>query len=328
MKTVWRPVVLAAIAALTVSVGLLVFPGTGKTDRLRLAAYDGDVGALEWIAKEKGFFDKAGLDVDITGYASGRETMEAITAGRADVATASEFVVATRSFTEPGLLILGSICQYWNKGLIGRRDRGVFGAADLRGKRVGVTLRSTAEHNLVVFLAQQGLTLNDVLPVDLPPKEIVEQMGSGEIDAAITWQPHVAAIEKRLGGNASRLPASGADAYLLVLTRRHLLTEKPAAMEKLLRGLVLAETWVRAHPAEAKAWIGAHFSLDADYVEMQWPNMQLKVGLSQEILEAMDGEARWFAKKIGRQAIPNFAETVDAAALRAVKPGAVTIVGR
>ncbi|HIJ63116.1 MAG TPA: ABC transporter substrate-binding protein [Rhodospirillaceae bacterium] len=295
--------------------------------KLRLAAYEGDVGALEWIARDQGFFDSVGLDVELTGFATGREAIKAMKDGRADLATASEFVVATNSFSRADLRILASICQYWNKGFIGRRDHGIEKPGDLKGKRIGFTSPSSAEHSLVVFLALQGLTLDDVTLVDLKPEQIESQMADGSIDAAVTWEPHVAAIQARLAANAVSLMPRSLENYLLIVANGDGTTDR-RAVGRLLQALLLAENWTRQNPVEAKRYLAARFTLTPAYVEKIWTRMQLTLSLQQEILEAMDAEALWFARKIGRQTIPNFALVVDGGPLAKVNPSAVNVVPR
>ncbi|MBF0373525.1 MAG: NrtA/SsuA/CpmA family ABC transporter substrate-binding protein [Alphaproteobacteria bacterium] len=294
-------------------------------EALRLGAYEGDVGALEWIAKDKGFFQKVGLDVTLVGFPSGNAAVNAMRAGQVEVATAADLVVAKRSFDEPDLRILADICRYWNKGLIGRKDRGVATPADLKGKRIGVPATSSAEHNLVVFLALQGLSTDQVTMVDLPPAKLVEAMAAGTIDAALVWEPHVMAIKRQLGDNAVTLMDGGTEAHLLLVATEGWLATRGGVARKLLRAMIMAEDWVAQNRDEAKAYLTRRFALDPDHVEVLWPRMQLAVGLPQEILAAMDSEARWLAKSGNQTGTPDFSETVHTAALRAVKPSAVHV---
>ena len=299
----------------------------GKSDALRLGAYQGDVGALQWIAQDQGHYNQAGLAAELTGYTSGRDAMEALRAGTVDVATASEYVLATYSFGESDLRVLGSIAYYRNKGIVARRDRGIAAPADLKGKRIAVTSPSGAEYTLNIFLALHGLSPAEVTLVNLPPPQLVEALAAGEVDAAITWQPHVAAIEAKLGAGGITFSGDGFDTYLLLVTRQDKLESGAGAMKKLMRALVQAEEWVQAHPEEAKRYLAARFQLDAAYVEALWPKMPLEVSLPQELLVALDGEARWLARQQGKgtATIPNYAKFMHADELRAAKPSAVTL---
>ncbi len=306
---------------------LMDWLGWRTTDTLRLGAYEGDVGALPWIAQEQGFFSKVGLDVRLQGYPSGKAATDALRAGQTDVAMASEFVVASRSFTEPDLRVLGSASFYRNKGVVGRRDRGIAVPADLKGKRVGVTSPSGAEYSLTVFLALYGLTVQDVQLVKLPPQQIVEAIGKGDIDAAITWEPHVGAIETVLGSNGISFQGNGLDVYLLLVTRRQVADANSKAIAKLFRALLLAEDWVRDHPDEAKGFIATRFRLDPAYVNSMWWRTQLSVTLPQELLTAMDSEARWLAESDDTPVpIPDYSRFVRSDELLSVKPSAVTLV--
>lgn len=302
--------------------------GKDKVDELRLAAYAGDVGALEWIALDLGFYGKVGLIVEMKGFASGRAAVKALESGEVDVATASDFVVAAKSFSNPGLRVLGNISYYRNKGIVARRDRGIVRPEDLRGKRIGVTIPSGAEYTLYLFLALHGLSDQDVSTVSLSPKEMVPAMQRGTIDAAITWQPHVQSLREALGeGNAATFEGGVFDVYLLVVTQEKDLAEKERAIKKLLRALVLAEDWAEKNPAAAKGLIAKRFSLDAEALEAQWQRMRLAVTLPQELLIAMDDEARWLRNREGgdNPGIPNYSTFVAAGPLRSVKPSAVTL---
>jgi NitT/TauT family transport system substrate-binding protein len=297
------------------------------TESIRLGAYEGDVGALAWIAQEQGFYEKVGLNAEIKGYPSGKEAADALRDRVVDVAMASEFVVASRSFTEPDLRILGSVAFYRNKGVVGRRDRGISAPTDLKGKRIGVTSPSGAEYSLTVFLALYGLTVQDVKVVKLSPQQIVSAIDKGDIDAAITWDPHVRAIEQALGPNGVSFQGNGLDVYLLLVARQESAAQSSKANAKLFRALVLAEEWARTHPEEAKGYIARRFKLDPAYVESMWWRTQLAVTLPQELLTALDSEARWLDQQDSSQdSIPNYSQFVRADELLSVKPAAVTLL--
>jgi NitT/TauT family transport system substrate-binding protein len=326
-RSIFAALVLAVLLAGMAAAAALFRP-PAQLESLRLGAYDGDVGALEWIALDKGFFMEAGVQVALTGFPSGNAAVDALRAGQVDVATAADLVVAKRSFDEPDLRILADICRYWNKGLVARKDRGITTLADLKGRRIGVPVTSTAEHNLVVLLAMQGLTTSDVTVIDLAPAALVDGLATGSIDAAIVWQPHVLAMQRRLGDNAVTLMDGGTEANLLLVARDGDVAPRAEALRRLMRGLVLAQRWVDSHPAEAKAYLASRFKLAPAYIDILWPRMQLTVSLPQEILSAMDSEARWIANTGKRAAVPDFSNTIHAPILMSVDPALVHVFVR
>lgn len=320
---------IAAVAAFAMRSSVLGWLENGgrSGEAFRLGAYDGDVGALVWIAHDRGLFRQVGLNVEVTGYPSGKEAADALRAGSVDVATASEYVVAARSFDEADLRILGSIAFYRNKALVARRDHGIREPADLKGKRIGVTSPSGAEYSLAVLLALYGLTVKDVELARLSPGQIVDAIGRGEIDAAITWQPHAGEIERKLAQNGVSFDGSGLDVYLLLVTRQETTAKAGKPLTKLLRALNLAADWVRDHPQEAQRYIATRFKVDESYVIAQWPRMRLDLEMPQELLTAMDSEARWLAAQGDKaKTIPDFTQFVRPTELLEVAPDAVTMV--
>lgn len=323
--------VLLAIASVLLARQFLGGDWLDRRDSLRIAAYEGDVGALQWIAQEQGFYDKVGLDVELKGFPSGQAATKALRAGGVDVATAAEFVVASLGFEDASLRVIGNICHYRNKGIVARRDRGIATAADLKGRKIGVTIPSGSEYALHVFLALNGVDVDATEIVNVPAPRIVEALAQGEVDAISTWEPHVRNATLRLGDNGVAFEGGSFDTYLLLLTRENNVQASPRALKKLLHAMTLAEDWLRAHPDEARAYIVRRFKVEDDYVANLWPNMNFSVNLPQELLPAMDGEAIWLNKRKGDQAaasIPNFAGFVWADGMRAVKPAAVTLFSR
>jgi NitT/TauT family transport system substrate-binding protein len=320
-----RRIAFVVALILAVTAGVVLWPQERPPATLRLGAYEGDVGALEWVALDRGLFAKAGIDVQATGFPSGNAAMEALRAGTIDVATAADLVVAKRGFNETDLRIVADICRYWNKGVVARRDRGIAVPADLKGKRIGVPATSSAEYNLAIFLAVHGLTSADVTVIDTAPDKLADSIAAGTIDAAIVWQPHVLAIQRRLGDNAVTLMDGGTEAHLLLVTRADVVAARAADLERLLRGLLEAEEWAAADPQAMKDYLVRRFALEPSYVEVLWPRLHFAVGLPQEILEAMDGEARWLAKGGQKAPIPSYADTVHPDLLARIKPAAVGV---
>jgi NitT/TauT family transport system substrate-binding protein len=162
------------------------------------------------IAIEKGYFRDQGLDVTLNTFDSAANMITLIGSGQLDIA-AGNVSAGLFNAVERGidLKIVASKSSepkgYGYSSLLVRKnlwDSGkVRSIKDLRGLKVGEpALRS----NLVEYaLEKGGLTLRDVLEVQLSFGDLLVALTNGSLDAAMLAEPWVTkALE---GGNAVRL---------------------------------------------------------------------------------------------------------------------------
>ncbi len=90
----------------------------GPVEKLTIASYFGDSGALVYIADNRGYFKANGLDVTIKDYEAGKLAADALMAGKVDISTSAGFVFVSNSFNNPDLKILGTVAVSKTTGLI------------------------------------------------------------------------------------------------------------------------------------------------------------------------------------------------------------------
>ena len=115
-------------------------------------------------------------------------------AGQAHIATNSETQTLRAAVANPDLRVIFTIaeCPY---RIVARRSAGIARLADLRGKRVGTQLESSAAYFLDSMLQTVGLSAADVSSVpfmahtEAPVSRLPEALRSGQIDAVALWEP-------------------------------------------------------------------------------------------------------------------------------------------
>jgi taurine transport system substrate-binding protein len=75
------------------------------------------------------------------------------------------------------------------EALIARNGSGIEKVADLKGKKVGVPLGSTAHYSLMGALEAAGLASADVEVIGMKPDQISAAWEQGQIDATFIWEP-------------------------------------------------------------------------------------------------------------------------------------------
>lgn len=301
---------------------------SGPVEKITLAAYP-DYAYPVYIAKTKGFFAENGLDVTIKSFEAGRLAMDALLKNEADIATAADFVFVSDSFDNDDIRTLGTVTiSETTHELVARKDKKIDKIADLKGKKIGVTKKTSGEYYLGTFLIYNNLEIKDIRIIDLKPLEIIEALSKGEIDAAFTWESHVSIIKKRLSGNAISFPGqSGQDLQFLFISKEKFITNNPGTVKRFLKAMIETEEFIKTHNEESKSLIQQQFNYDDEYMKTVFPKFKNKISLRQALLLTMEDQARWrIANKLtDKTIVPNFIDFIYADALRKVKLEAVTL---
>ncbi|HET6581667.1 MAG TPA: ABC transporter substrate-binding protein [Methanoregula sp.] len=285
--------------------------------------------ALLYIADDRSFFADDGLNVTIRYYDSGRTAVDHVLDHDVDLAAATEYVLVGRVFEGKNLQSIGTIGKSENTYLISRTDKGIRSVSDLKGKKIGFNLRTMSEFHLSRFLTLHGMSMREVVPVNLNASQTVTALESGDVDAVMTWQPYVDEIQRRMGNDIIMWPAqNGQPYYWSVICTDDWLSGHPAEATKFLNALARAEKYSMKYPAQAKTIVHKRLNLDDSYLETVWPENQLVLLLDQSLILAMEDEARWMIANNMTNAttIPDFRKFISTQSLRNVEPGAATIV--
>jgi len=326
--------VLVAVLAAVIGLAWLLHArqdDAGTMDSLTMAYSPFESTALVWIAEDRHFFRRNGLNVTPRKYDTGAGALDGMLNGEADlVVGTAEFPLVGRAFQHAQIRTIGSIAKSDYIYLIGRKDRGIKTVADLKGKRVGTTLGTIAEFFLGRFLTLHGMTMQDIILVNVKtPAAWVDAVVNGDIDAIATAQPYANDAEQRLGANAVVWSAqSSQPLYTQVIAGSAWITTHPEIVSRFLTSLAAAEEYAVRRPAEAKAIVRKRLHLDAAYMETVWSQNQFSLSLDQSQILVMEDEARWMIKNnpTGEKQMPNFLDYIAEDTLKAIKPEAVNII--
>ncbi|MEK7103149.1 MAG: NrtA/SsuA/CpmA family ABC transporter substrate-binding protein [Patescibacteria group bacterium] len=281
----------------------------------------GEYSIFNIIAKEKDFFEKNGLDVQMKEYDSGATSMAALLSGKADVAVAADFVGVINMFNNPNLRVLAEVSNHDVFRVIARKDKGISSPSDLKGKTIGVTQKTAAEFYLGRFLTFNNTALADVKIVNLSPKSMIDMLNQGTLDAIVTFEPHAYKLEQSMGDNLVVWSAQGDQRALgLVYSTSEFVNNNPDVVEKYLRSLVDAKQYLDIHPDETRSLIAQYLRYSDDYITHIWPKFNFEISLGQELVLTMESQARWAInnKLTTQEKVPNYLNFIYFPALDAV----------
>ncbi len=219
------------------------------------------------VAIANGLFDKEFEGENVTfefeKFASGPPLITALTAGEVDFGQTGDLPALSGIANGLDIKIIGKyIASEKVNALVATAASGITKLEDLKGKKVGFTVGSTGHHLLYIYLESVGLTPEDVEQVNLQPGDIVASLVSGNIDAAITWEPNVSLAVAN--GAVKVVDGTGYKYEVDIISATSAFaTAYPDITARILKVLDEAGKWIEANKEEAIAIVAADAGVDA-----------------------------------------------------------------
>jgi ABC-type nitrate/sulfonate/bicarbonate transport system substrate-binding protein len=315
-------------AATLVFAGLTTFNAQAGTLTMRLAESLAPMSGLVFVAKQKKFFEKHDLDVAISNFTSGKQSLDTVIGGGADIATTAEAPITAAAMAKQQITIIAKMESAGLKTLA-TATSGIKTIADLRGKKLAFTAGTGGEVYTARLLKSAGLAASDVTLVNLRPQDTVPAMVSGSIDAYSTWEPNIANGRKVLGTSAVLLDTKGiySETFAIVVLRSYLL-QNPDAVEKFLAALIDAEAWVKDNREEAVTLVAATIGMNRDELSSVWSDYEFNVAIDKPLMDILQIHAQWRLDSGNHPpgaVMPDFSAFIASDSLKKIDPARVSL---
>ena len=224
-----------------------------------------------FVAKELGYFKKAGLTVEMHTIEESSMYMAAIASNKLS-GTAST-IDEILKYRTPQFCFRSVVALDESAGGDGVLVRdGINSIKDLKGKEVAVNEGSVSMFWLSYLLKRDGLTVKDVQIKNMTADDAASAFMAGRIPVAVTWEPNLTAVRQKKVGkvlvDSRTTPGVIVD---VVALRCDVIDKQPADVKALVEGVNQAVAYIRAKPKEAAAIIakgvGGYLSKPADVLE-------------------------------------------------------------
>jgi NitT/TauT family transport system substrate-binding protein len=225
-----------------------------------------------FVAKEKGYFDKRGLDVTLTRIALASTVPAALMANSVQIGTGTGSGLLQAA--EGGLdlvAVSGAARQKRDNptvSVLARKEAKISSPADFKGKKVGVPgLNSVIDVVFRKWLKDKGVAVESVTLVEAPFPQMNDLLRGGTLDAVTVLEPFRGKI--LADGNGVKVADYFTDVkdgmiFGFWIATRTWAEANPAAVKAFREASNEAIAYIKANPDDAK-------TIEAKYLGVKFP---------------------------------------------------------
>jgi NitT/TauT family transport system substrate-binding protein len=216
-----------------------------------------------YLAREKGFFKEAGVDVDLVVLTGLAERNSALRAGHIDALAAPvDYFVFGAGNGLPSLIVAAVDESSGGDGIVAKNE--IRRVEDLRGRKIAFQRGLPGEFFLRSLLDNCGISMDEVQGFDMETANAGAAFLAGRVDAAVVWEPWLSKASE--GGG--RVLASTRDFPGLIVDvlafNPDSARRRPADVRRVVSALLRAVEYWKTNPDEANKIMAPRFQVSPE----------------------------------------------------------------
>ncbi|WP_099467686.1 ABC transporter substrate-binding protein [Konateibacter massiliensis] len=249
------------------------------------------------VANKQGYFEDYGIDAQISNFAYGIDTINALLVGQSDTASGADYALIN-SLGKGDLVVVSSLSQTNDKSaektlLFVKGD--ISTASDLKGKKLGVQKGTVYEYIWAKYLETNGIAESEIeyVPFSTPDEAIVS-LQNGDMDAVWIGGALATKFEQLEGVKVlGNVLDSGVNISAYLLLERSFVEENPEAVAGVLKAIYDGMNYIPGHEEETAKLAFEELKLPEESVleDLKYTNYAL--GFSQEDFDHLEDIKKW-----------------------------------
>ncbi|GAX89848.1 ABC transporter substrate-binding protein [Effusibacillus lacus] len=224
-------------------------PSSQQKIRLGLSPWPGWF--VWYLVKEKGFFEKNGVDVELVWFPVYSDSLTALATGKIDAN--SQTLSDTLAPVAKGIPLKAVLVNDNSNGGDGIVVKpGINSLQELKGKKIATELGTVDHFLMLTALERAGLKEKDVQYTNMTVNDAGPAFISGNLDAAVLWEPF---LSKAIQEGKGKLLFSSKDTPGLIpdllVFREEVTKNRPEDVRKILNAWFDALDYWKQHPEES-----------------------------------------------------------------------------
>lgn len=140
------------------------------------------------IAKENGYFEDLGIDLDLQIFTAAKDRDAALQAGELDGVLCDDVAISIYQNSGIDMKITGTTTGYWS--LVAGKDSGIENISDIEGKSIAISERTMIEYLAYYLANENNINPNNVGKIAIPAMPArLEALKNNQVSAAILPAP-------------------------------------------------------------------------------------------------------------------------------------------
>lgn len=281
---------------------------------------------MDIVAREKGIYEKNGLDVKPVEYANGVATVDAITTGQIDIGIVADFGLINRLGNTEGdsnLRITDSYMKSTNYSLYVNPET-VASVEDLKGKRFMTMAGTVWDYWNSLAYTAAGITEDDVTTVAIDsPQSALAVAQAGDADAFWTEGENAARFEEQ--GWKAILSQEDANSalYTFHVSTQEYLENNGATVENFLKATQDTMDYIKDNEDEVVGLLNEKTGIEESVIKNQLEAVELTESFKQDVYDHMYDLNAWAVESGLYSKEYVIADYINTDALSAVLPESV-----
>lgn len=238
--------------------------------------------AAYWVALDKGYFAKAGLDVTLQNSKGSSDSIAKVDTGRADAGLADASTVIAADARGATVKMVGMVFDKTPLNFFSRADNPVRTPKQLEGKTVGAPVGDAQRQAWPAFVKLEHIDQSKVTWISIEPSAKMAALAQKRVDVVADYTTGLPFYVKALGGRSKvvMMPWSefGFDMYSMsIMASEKTMKERPKALRAFLQAAYMGWRDVMNDPKAALAIFKRRVpEIDLSIIE---PNMMMGIDL-------------------------------------------------
>ena len=253
-----------------------------------------------WVAKDRGFFKKHGIDAEITQFSGGPDLADATMAGEMDFGSSGTATWMPRFVRSDALLIVGTMATSTDNFKMAALTS-IKSLSDLKGKRVGTVQGSTIDYLWALVAKKLNVPESDLNIIPVTPPELPAALDRNDVQAFFSWEPWPSKSIEISGKDKVHILASSGDVgyfqSFIVVGNKNFVKAHPDVTVRVLAAMRDASAYVAQDHSETVKIAAQRNKMTPQMAEYIMGLYKFNVDLSDRVAQDGKVEEAWMRSK-------------------------------